>query len=132
MANITDAEIDAALLRGKEVAEKEPRGASVRFVRDERKIVVILRNGEELSVPVWGIQGLSGATDEQISDVELVGDGYGLRWDALDVDMSVPGLAAGRLGTREWMAKIERLSTTEKAVHANLGNRSIGQCCRKW
>ena len=33
----------------------------------------------------------------------MLGLGYGLRWDRLDVDLSVPGLLAGLIGTKTCM-----------------------------
>jgi hypothetical protein len=31
-------------------------------------------------------------TDQQLAEVEILGDGYGLHWEALDVDLSVTGI----------------------------------------
>jgi hypothetical protein len=35
--------------------------------------------------------------------VEVLGQGYGLHWEKLDVDLSIPGLLAGLFGTKAFM-----------------------------
>ena len=37
------------------------------------------------------------ATDEQLKEVTLRLNGYALRWESLDEDITVPGIAAGNL-----------------------------------
>jgi hypothetical protein len=105
MVDLTDAELDAALLRGKQLAEREPRARQARYNRETGQIVIDLTNGCQFSVPVELIQGLATATEAQIQEIELLGEGFGLRWEALDLDMTVPGLLAGVFGTRAWMAR---------------------------
>jgi hypothetical protein len=48
--------------------------------------------------------------------MELLGAGYGLHWEALDADLSVPGL----LGTGAYMARrAGQATSTAKATAAN-------------
>jgi hypothetical protein len=105
MVDITDAEIDAALERGRQIAATEPHAASARFDRELRRIVIELTNGATFSFPPHVAQGLEAATDEELAGVELWGDGYALHWETLDIDYTVPGLLAGRFGTAAWMEK---------------------------
>jgi hypothetical protein len=42
-----------------------------------------------------------------LAQIEVFPGGIGLRWDTLDVDLSVTGLVSGVFGTRRWMRKIE-------------------------
>nr|WP_244537958.1 DUF2442 domain-containing protein [Mesorhizobium sp. YR577] len=37
-------------------------------------------------------QGLEEATDDQLAMIAILGAGYGLHWEALDVDLSILGL----------------------------------------
>ncbi|HEV2562270.1 MAG TPA: DUF2442 domain-containing protein [Rhizomicrobium sp.] len=104
-SEVFDAEIDAALARGKAKNETEPRAQSVRFDRDVRKIVVTFTNGSEFSFPPELAQGLSGATDEQLGAIRILGKGHGLHWEALDTDLTVPGLVDQVFGTRKFMAQ---------------------------
>jgi len=47
--------------------------------------------------------GLKRASDPELAQVEILGLGLGLRWEGLDVDLSVPGLLAGLFGTKAYM-----------------------------
>lgn len=105
MADITDAEIDAALERGRLARANEPRATAAAFDRGQKKIVVRLSNGVVVSIPPSLIQGLSRATPEQLAKVEVHGSGYGLHWPSLDVDVSIPGLMTGIVGTAAYMAR---------------------------
>ena len=104
-SKLSDAEIDAALARGKAKSETEPRAQSARFDRDVRKIVVTFTNGSEFSFPPELAQGLSGATDDQLGAIRVLGKGHGLHWEALDTDLTVPGLVDQVFGTRKFMAQ---------------------------
>jgi hypothetical protein len=105
MADLSDLQIDAALERGKAARATEPRAASARYDRKRRRIVVDLVNGSTFAFPAALVQGLETATDDQLADVQILGSGYGLHWESLDVDFSVPGLLAGIFGTRAYMAR---------------------------
>ncbi|WP_311946628.1 MULTISPECIES: DUF2442 domain-containing protein [Halomonas] len=53
-----------------------------------------LEDGRMLSVPLTWFPRLLNATAEQLADYEL--SAHGIHWDALDEDISVEGLLAGR------------------------------------
>ncbi len=69
-------------------------------------------------VPVHLLEGLAGATDDKIAEVELLGNGYGLDWETLDVDLTVPGIVMGIFGTAKWMPKIAGQTKSEKKAAA--------------
>lgn len=96
---------DAALIRGQALRTDEPRAVSVRFDRRRGLMVLNLTNGCTFAFPPRLVQGLEDATPDQLADVALLGAGYGLHWEALDVDISVPGLLAGVFGTAAYMAR---------------------------
>lgn len=54
-----------------------------------------LSDGRRLGVPLACFPRLLAATPEQRRGYELSGGGTGIHWDALDEDISVPGLLAG-------------------------------------
>lgn len=83
----------------------EPRAQAVAFDPASRKIIISLVDGTEFKFSPELVQGLSNATDAQIADVRVGGNGFGLHWDSLDVDMTVPGLMRGVFGTRRFMAQ---------------------------
>jgi hypothetical protein len=105
MAELSDEIIDAAIARGTVLAKDEPRAASARYESSSGRVVVDLTNGATFAFPPKLVEGLAEATNEQLADVEILGAGYGLHWDELDVDISVPGLMAGIFGTRVHMAR---------------------------
>jgi len=53
---------------------------------------VHLVDGREISVPLDWFPRLHHATDEQRQQWELIGQGVGLHWEAIDEDISVAGL----------------------------------------
>ena len=105
MADLTDAQIDAALERGRTARLHEPRAAAARYDVSSGRVIVELTNGYTFAFPPKLAQGLEAATDDQLSHVDILGSGSGLRWDELDVDLSVPSLLAGLLGTRAYLAQ---------------------------
>ena len=114
MAELTDADIDRALAKGNEAALTESRAASARYEAAGRRVIVELTNGCTFAFPADLAQGLDGAADADLAAVEILGNGYGLHWPSLDVDLAVPDLMAGLLGTRSWLAR-KAGSTTSKA-----------------
>jgi hypothetical protein len=105
MADLTEAQIDAALARGEAVRRTEPRAATARYDRALGRIVVELTNGCTFAFPSRLAQGLENASEDQLAEVAILGAGSGLHWESLDVDLSVPGLLAGLLGTKAHMAR---------------------------
>ena len=105
MVELTDAEIDAAAQRGAAIQANEPRAKAARFDRQLGRVVVDLTNGCVFAFPPRLAQGLENASDDELEKLEVLGAGYGLHWEALDVDLSIPGLLAGVFGTRAYMAR---------------------------
>jgi len=68
-------------------------------------LVIGLNNGVQMSVPVSLIQGLERATPAQLADIVISPSGLGLFWPCLDVDVYLPALLQGVLGTQSWMAR---------------------------
>ena len=128
MVDLTDAEIDAALERGRTSRSTEPRAVSCRYDRSAERVIVELANGCVFAFPPQLAEGLDGATDEQLAQVEILGAGYGLHWEVLDADLSVPGLLAGLFGTRAYMARQGgRATSAAKAAAARLNGSKGGR-----
>jgi hypothetical protein len=103
MAELTNEDWEAANERGRIVFETEPHAKTARADRASGMIVLELFNGCTLSVPARHLQGLGQATDDQLAEVEITGVGYGLHWETLDADFTVPGLANGQFGSAKFM-----------------------------
>ena len=119
MDDLTDTEIDAALHRGRIALLLEPRALSARYDNGLDQIVVELTNGCTFTFPPRLVQGLEIATGAQLSQVELLGEGYALHWEKLDTDLTVPGLLAGVFGTKAHMARLaERMEERQGQTQA--------------
>ena len=62
---------------------------------DDDNMWVALDDGRVMSVPKVWFPRLDNATDEELNDYEMSGNGLGLHWDKLDEDISVPNLLLG-------------------------------------
>ncbi|MDN3563030.1 DUF2442 domain-containing protein [Paeniroseomonas aquatica] len=128
MAEITDDQINTALARGEAVRLAEPRAASVRYDRQLDRVIVDLTNGCTFAFPPRLAQGLEMATADELAQVQMLGTGSGLHWKALDVDLSVPGLLAGLLGTASQMARrAGRITSSAKAAAARANGTKGGR-----
>ncbi len=96
-------QIEQARQRGVEESIAEPRAVKAWYNIDTEKVCIELKTGVEIRVPVRFLQGLEEGTPEQLEKVELVGGGFGLHWESLDADLTVPGIVAGIYGTQNWM-----------------------------
>jgi len=61
-------------------------------------ICIRLIDDREIRFPAYKNKRLAKATPEQLAQVELICDGTGLHWEALDEDLSIKGILEGRLG----------------------------------
>ncbi len=101
-------QIEAARKAGELAQQSEPAARHARYNPVSREIEIELRDGRRVSISVDLIQGLQGASDEELSRVNVTPAGTGLYWQDLDVDISVPFLLKGIYGTRAWMAELGR------------------------
>ena len=62
----------------------------------KRTIFVELSDGRIVGFPADRFKVLAAATDKELSEVTIELNGYALRWESLDEDITVPGIVAGR------------------------------------
>lgn len=120
------AQIPAAEARAREEARIEPRAATARYDRESGRIVVELTNGCVFGFVPLGVDGLAGATDEQLAAVEVPAGGEGLHWEEIDADVSVPGLIAHRLNLAAWAPKFMGQRTSAAKSAASRANGAKG------
>lgn len=118
--------------RGRETLGTEPRARAARYDRRSGRVVVDLDNGCAFAFPARLAEGLEDASDDDLADVDVLGLGYGLHWERLDVDLAVPGLLAGLFGTKAWMDRLRaaqagRATSEKKAEAARRNGRKGGR-----
>lgn len=128
MPELSDRIIYAALERGRLARETEPRAAAARYDAPARRVVVELTKGCTLTFPPALAQGLEQATDAELEAIEIPGQGYGLHWEALNVDLSLPGLMAGIFGTKAYMARrAGQVTSPAKAIASRINGAKGGR-----
>jgi hypothetical protein len=78
------------------ISTAEAQVAATNLRVDENTLTVDLSDGRVLSVPLAWYPRLSHGTPEERNNWRLIGKGYGVHWPALDEDISIEGLLAGR------------------------------------
>lgn len=78
---------------GVETEPVEP--AAIRSWAEKRTIFVELTDGRIIGFPADRFKILANATEEQLQEVTIRLDGYALRWESIDEDITVPGIVAG-------------------------------------
>lgn len=129
--DITNEEIDAALERGRIADLTEPRAIAAHYDRKTGRVVVELRNDSTFIFPARLAQGLENATDDELEEITIVGDGFALHWENLNEGFTVPGLLAGILGTRKYMAQLAGRATSPAKAAAARSNGKKGGRPRK-
>ncbi len=80
-------------LKKKSFEAIEPVGISVWV--DGRMVFVELTDGRVVGFPADRFKILRDATDDELAKVELRLNGFALRWEDLDEDLTVAGVVAG-------------------------------------
>lgn len=103
---------------------------SVTYRRATKRVVIELVTGIQLSIPVSRIEGLADAAASALLEMEISPSRLGIHWPQLDVDLYVPGVLQGNLGSRKWMAsqlgKAGGSSTSEAKRAAARENGRLG------
>jgi hypothetical protein len=108
IAHAVDSHLEAATAAGKERRRRGELAVSASYDPRSKRLHIELASGVAVSVPVSKVQGLTDIAASRIDSVQIDGNGYGLYWPKLDLDVSVPGLIAGCFGTRVWMTALAR------------------------
>ncbi len=129
------AQIPAGRARERRERKKGLRASTARYDQASRRIVLELTNGYLFAFPVGAVSALKGATDSQLSAVQLDPSGGALRWESLDVDLSVPGLLFSAVGVEERLRHLASLAgsvrTDAKARAARANGRKGGRPKKK-
>ena len=128
---ISEEAFEAAAIRG---AGSREGGYAVSAEYDARqgRVCIGLSNGVMIMVPVHLLEGIAGAGDADLSEIEITPAGLGLHWPRLDADVYVPALISGVFGSKRWMAAQlgaagGRASTAAKTAAARENGRKGGR-----
>lgn len=97
-------------------------------------LVVDLRDGRVVSVPLAWYPRLAAATPSERRNWELVGPGIGIHWPGIDEDVSVAALLAGQgsneslRSLRRWQALRQR--SVDKALQPASRAKRLGKAKR--
>jgi len=113
----TNAEIDAAIRHARAYSKYDHRVVRAAYSPRTDRFLLRLENGVTHSIPRKLLQGLSDSAPIDLRTIELLGNGTGLYWPALDVAHSVSGLLAGVYGSERWMRQLE-VETSRNRISA--------------
>ena len=128
-------EFEAATKRARAKEARTPRAISARYDRRIGRVVVRLNSNLEIAFSPHDAEGLERATPLQLNPIEVSPSGFGIHFPKLDVDLYLPAMMEGILGSKRWMAS--RLgaeggkSTSESKAHAAIINGMLGGRPRK-
>ena len=77
------------------IKENSVEPAAIRAWAEKRLIYIELTDGRIIGFPADRFKLLTQATTEQLAQVQLRLNGFALRWEELDEDITVPGIVAG-------------------------------------
>ena len=116
MGDDLDFLIAKAEARGQQGLRDEPRARSARYDAASGRICIEMTKGTSFAFPARLAQGLERASDEQLAEVEVLGLGLGLHWEALDEDISIEGLLQG-LPSGESAASLKRWLAARRSAN---------------
>lgn len=128
------AQIPAARARTEQLRRTGLRATRVRHSVARRALVLTLGNGTEVAIPIRRIAALRWATPRDLADVHVSPTGGAVRWERLDVDLSVPGLleiAFERSGVQALFAAAGGRATSARKAEASRANGAKGGRPRK-
>ena len=99
MTELTDEQFEAAKRRGEE-RWRGPCAVAARYDASRGRVVITLSTGIELGLAPRDVEGLAGASAEDLRVIEVDAMGLGLHFPRLDADLHVPALLESVLGSR--------------------------------
>jgi hypothetical protein len=79
------------------IVEKEitVEPTAIKAWAEDRRIFIELTDSRIISFPADRFKRLKSASDEQLKQITVRLNGYALRWEDIDEDITVPGIVAG-------------------------------------
>jgi hypothetical protein len=99
------------------------------------RVLVDLSSGVLVGFNARDFQGLDKASDADLAKIAITPSGRGLHFESLDVDVYIPSLLEGFMGSRSWMAsqmgKKGGSSTSDAKSKSSKENGKLGGRPRK-
>ena len=127
MEPISKSRLERARAKSTDIIKHGPVAVAARYRAG--MIIIELSSGVEVRFPVRLAQGLENGNPKTLSEIKIEARGLGLHWPMLDVDLYVPSLLQGVLGTRKWMAAIGKMGgsvTSAAKAKASAENGKLG------
>lgn len=102
------------------------RAESARYDRATGRVMLELSNGFVFGFPPGAVPGLARATADQLAQVELSPGGGALHWEALDADVSVPGLLLASVDRPDRLRELARLAGRSRSAAKAAAARANG------
>ena len=106
-----------ARLTGQLISRSKIRASAARFDRVRRRVVLELTNGVSIAIPITALPELVDANADELAEVDVIGAGNILHFEALDADYSIPALVAQTIGRSLAMKEMARVGGQAK-THA--------------
>ena len=109
------AQIPAA--RARERAERRAglRALTATYDSARRRLLLELTNGAMFAFPPSLVPALRRLTPVQLSQVALTPSGDGLDWEALDIQLSVPGILMATFDRAQKLSELARLAGSARS-----------------
>ena len=129
---LTMEEFREANERYEEQRRREPHIVEARYDKKLHRIVLVLSSKAWFCFSPDDTQGLTGATQSQLEEIEITPMADAVDFPQLDVQCSLPGMLQGHFGSRTWMAQhlgaaggraTSQAKTTAARANGKLGGR---------
>jgi hypothetical protein len=74
------------------LADKSAHILAIKVWFSKDMFYVLLKDGREIGVPLLWFPRLRKASQEQLNDWRLIGNGVGIHWESIDEDISIAAL----------------------------------------
>lgn len=101
---VSNDDFQRANRRGRMLRERAPVVIAARYDSKVGRIVLSLSSGLDITFPPECAEGLERASSADLRAIEISPSGLGIYFPELDVDLYVPALLEGSMGSRKWMA----------------------------
>jgi hypothetical protein len=120
----TPAELEAAARLYEELDRIEPRAERAHYDARNRRVVVHLRKGAVVAIPLGQLPEVAGATSRQLAEVRASRRGDALEWESLDMHISVKGLMRDLVGDTSAMSALGNQGAKAKTKAKTAASRN--------